>query len=173
MATAASAVCKSWCIFWCIFMPQLRLKKRLGISIIYWNHAAFNDTGFVPPTWNDGMLESWNNGQKRITSVFGSRFLVRLRRIGINFHCFSMNAHISTRDDHPFVAIMAFPDKWLSLFDVEKLFKAQDTTSWPPARRAYGSERIRHVWLQKVHWQRTRLKGLNMMPILVVIRPRQ
>ena len=34
---------------------------------------AFNDTGFMPPTWNDGMLESWNNGQKRITSVFGSR----------------------------------------------------------------------------------------------------
>ncbi len=96
-----------------------------------------------------GMMECWNhgeenNGQKRITSVFGSRFLVRLRRIGINFHCFSMNAHISTRDDHPFVAIMAFPDKWLSLFDVEKLFKAQDTTSWPPARRAYGSERKRH-----------------------------
>ena len=24
----------------------------------------------MPPTWNDGMLESWNNGQKRITSVF-------------------------------------------------------------------------------------------------------
>ena len=41
-----------------------------------------------------------------------------------------MNAHISTRDDHPFVAIMAFPDKWLSVFDVEKLFKAQDTVSW-------------------------------------------
>jgi hypothetical protein len=41
-----------------------------------------------------------------------------------------MNALISTRDDHPFVAIMAFPDKWLSLFDVEKLFKAQKTTSW-------------------------------------------
>lgn len=40
-----------------------------------------------------------------------------------------MNVLISTRDDHPFVAIMAFPDKWLSLFDVEKLFKAQDTTS--------------------------------------------
>ena len=27
----------------------------------------------MPPTWNDGMLESWNNGQKRITSLFGSR----------------------------------------------------------------------------------------------------
>jgi len=40
-----------------------------------------------------------------------------------------MNVLISTRDNHPFVAIMAFPDKWLSLFDVEKLFKAQDTTS--------------------------------------------
>ena len=25
---------------------------------------AFNDTGFLPPTWNDGMLEFWNNGQK-------------------------------------------------------------------------------------------------------------
>ena len=24
----------------------------------------------MPPTWNAGMLESWNNGQKRITSVF-------------------------------------------------------------------------------------------------------
>jgi len=23
----------------------------------------------MSPTWNDGMLESWNNGQKRITSV--------------------------------------------------------------------------------------------------------
>ena len=52
-----------------------------------------------------------------------------------------------------------------SLFDVEKLFKAQDTMSWPPARRAYaserirrayGSERIRHVWLQKVHWHPAR-----------------
>ena len=28
----------------------------------------------MPPTWNDGMLESWNNGQKRIISVFRSRF---------------------------------------------------------------------------------------------------
>jgi hypothetical protein len=29
----------------------------------------------MPPTWNDGMLELWNNGQKRLTSVFGSRLL--------------------------------------------------------------------------------------------------
>ena len=84
-----------------------------------------------------------------------------------------MNVDMDAKDNHPFVAIMAFPDKWLSLFDVEKLFKAQDTTPWPPARRAYGSERIRHALLQKVHWQRIRLKGLNMMVILVVIRPRQ
>jgi hypothetical protein len=33
---------------------------------------------------------------------------------------------------------MALPDKWLSLFDVEKLFKAQDTTSWPTALRENG-----------------------------------
>ena len=56
--------------------------SRLGISILYWNHVVFNDTGFMPPTWNVGLRlvgptarrESWNNGQKRITSVFGSRF---------------------------------------------------------------------------------------------------
>ena len=38
------------------------LIKRLGISIIYWNHVAFNGTGFIAPTWNDGMLEYWNIG---------------------------------------------------------------------------------------------------------------
>jgi hypothetical protein len=41
-----------------------------------------------------------------------------------------MNVYISTGDNHPFVAIMAFPDKWLSLSDVQKFFKAQDTVSW-------------------------------------------
>ena len=25
----------------------------------------------MPLAWNNGMLEYWNNGQKRITSVFG------------------------------------------------------------------------------------------------------
>jgi hypothetical protein len=25
---------------------------------------------FMPATWNNGMLEQWNNGQKRITFVF-------------------------------------------------------------------------------------------------------
>jgi hypothetical protein len=29
----------------------------------------------MPPTWNDGMLESWNNGQKHVTSVFEPRLL--------------------------------------------------------------------------------------------------
>ena len=89
------------------------------------------------------MLESWNDGQKRITSVFGSRVLVRLWRIGINFYRFSMNVDIDARDNHPFVAIMAFPNKRLSFFDIEKLLKAQNTVSWPPARRADASERIR------------------------------
>jgi len=29
----------------------------------------------MPLTWNDGMLESWNNGQKRVTSVLEPRLL--------------------------------------------------------------------------------------------------
>jgi len=40
------------------------------------------------------MMESWNNGQKRITSVFGSRALVRLCRIGVNFYSFSINSEL-------------------------------------------------------------------------------
>ena len=87
-------------------------------------------------------------------------FSVWIKVFGINFHCFSINAHINTRDDHRFVAIMAFPDKWLSLFDVEKLFKAHDTTSWPPLVELTLGE-IRHTLLQKVPWQRIRLKGLK------------
>ena len=103
--------------------------SRLGISILYWNHVVFNDTGFMPPTWNDGILESWSKTHN---------FSVWIKVIGINFYCFSMKVLINTWDYHSFMAIMAFPDKWLSLFDVEKLFKAQNTTSWPPARRGYA-----------------------------------
>jgi len=37
-------------------------------------------------TWNAGMLEYWNNGQKRITSVLGSRVLGSKNRVsGMNF----------------------------------------------------------------------------------------
>ncbi len=92
---------------------------------------------------------------------------MRLWRIGVNFYSFSMNVDIDARDNHPFppaspererwragVAIMAFPNERLSFFDVEKLLKAQNTVSWPPAPlparrayrpegRAYASERIR------------------------------
>ena len=130
--------------------------KCFGISIIYSNHVAFSGTGFMPRTWNDGMLELCNNGQKRITSVVESRFLVRLWSIRINFCSFSMNVDIDARDKHPFVAIMALPDERLSFFDVERLLKAPNTTSRPPAplqaRRAYrpegracASQRIRHT----------------------------
>ncbi len=85
----------------------------------------------MPPTWNAGMLEQWArseallryNGQKRITSVSGSRLLVRLWRIWINFHYFSINVDIDARDNHCFVAIVAFPNEWLSFLDVEKLLK--------------------------------------------------
>ncbi|CAB1076094.1 hypothetical protein D1AOALGA4SA_3892, partial [Olavius algarvensis Delta 1 endosymbiont] len=40
---------------------------------------------------------------------------VWIKVIGINFYFFAMNVYISTGDNHPFVAIMAFPDKWLSI----------------------------------------------------------
>jgi len=59
---------------------------------------------------SEALALSWNNGQKRITSVFGSRLLVRLRRIRINFYSFSMNVDIDARNNHPFVAIMALPN---------------------------------------------------------------
>ena len=52
----------------------------------------------MPAIWNNGMLEQWNNGQKRITFVFWLRILVRLWRIGINFYCFSMDER-SVRGD--------------------------------------------------------------------------
>ena len=50
------------------------------------------------------MLEQWNNGQK--THNFS---------VWINFNCFSMNVYIGARDNCPFVAIVAFPNEWLSL----------------------------------------------------------
>jgi len=70
----------------------------------------------------------------------------------INFYSFSMNVDIDARDNHPIVSIMALPNERLSFFNVEKLLKAQNTVSRPPARRAYSSERIRQRWPQNVHW---------------------
>jgi hypothetical protein len=35
-----------------------------------------------------------------------------------------MNVLIGSRDNHTFMAIMALPDKGLSLFDFEKAFRA-------------------------------------------------
>ena len=45
-----------------------------------------------------------------------------------------MDVLIGARDNHTFMAIMALPDEWLSLFDVEKLLKAQNTPSWDTPR---------------------------------------
>ena len=68
------------------------------------------------------------------------------------------------------MAIMAFPDKGLSLFDFEKAFKAENTTSWPPARRAYTSQRIRHTCAQNVDYQQIVLNGIHMVIILVPVK---
>jgi hypothetical protein len=42
---------------------------RFGISIIYWNHVVFNDTGFMPPTWNDGMFHHSNCERSELSST--------------------------------------------------------------------------------------------------------
>ena len=54
---------------------SLRLNERLGISATHWNQMGSNGTLLMLGTWNGGMLEKWNDGQKRITAVFGSRVL--------------------------------------------------------------------------------------------------
>ena len=51
-----------------------------------------------------------------MTSVFGSRLLVRLWRIRINCYDFSMDIFIGSREYYPIMAIMAFPFKCVSLF---------------------------------------------------------
>jgi hypothetical protein len=56
--------------------PIKTIEQRLGISIIYRKYASFEGTEFVPLTWNAGIVEQWNNGQKRITSEFGLRLVV-------------------------------------------------------------------------------------------------
>jgi len=45
-----------------------------------------------------------------------------------------MNVLIGFRDNYTFMAIMALPEKDLSLFDFEKAFKAQNATSWNTPR---------------------------------------
>jgi hypothetical protein len=55
---------------------------------------------------------------------------VWIKGFGINFHYFPMNIFIGSRDNDTFMAIMALPNEWLSLFGVKKPLKAQNTTSW-------------------------------------------
>jgi hypothetical protein len=57
-----------------------------------------------------------------------------------------MDVLIGCRDNHSLMAIMALPDEWLNLFDIKKSLKAHNTLFWPPVRRAYASEIIRHVY---------------------------
>ena len=55
----------------------------------------------MPPPWNDGILEYWNNVLKTYN------FSVRIKVLGINFHYLSMNIFIGSGDNHSFMAIMA------------------------------------------------------------------
>ncbi len=59
---------------------------------------------------------------------------VWIKGFGIYFHYFSMNVLIGSRDNDPFVAIMALPNEWLCFFYAKKPLKAQNTTSWNTPR---------------------------------------
>ena len=66
-------------------------------------------------------------------------FCVWIKGSGINTDYFAMNVFISSGDNHSFMAIMAFPNKGLSLFDFEKPLKAQNTTAWNTPHRTTKS----------------------------------
>jgi len=66
----------------------------------------------------------WNIGLK--SHDFG----IGIKGFRVNFDCFTINVDIWSRDNHPLMTIMAFPDKWLSLFDTEDLLEAQNPASW-------------------------------------------
>ncbi len=53
----------------------------------------------MPSIWKAGILEQWNNGQKRITSVSVSRVLVRLWCIGVNIYDFSKSVLVGSGPD--------------------------------------------------------------------------
>jgi hypothetical protein len=59
----------------------------------------------MPPTWNDGMLESWNNGPKRLTSVFGSRLLGSIFTFFNPWFVYPMSRIIFQPDGTPMVPI--------------------------------------------------------------------
>jgi len=63
-------------------------------------------------------------------------FSVWTKILGINFHWFAMNALVSTRDYHPFVASMAFPDP------PEVFFQTATTISFDPNIPSFHSSII-------------------------------
>ena len=79
-------------------------------------------------------MECWNIGHEvKLCAHNGLKthdFCVWIKGFGINFHYFSMNVLICSRDNYSFMAIMTLPDKWLSLFDAKEPLKAQNTTLW-------------------------------------------
>jgi len=62
--------------------------KRLGICTIYCNRYFFDDSRLLLPSWNNGMLEYWNNGLK------AHDFYVWIKGFGINSNEFPMNVLI-------------------------------------------------------------------------------
>ncbi len=54
---------------------------------------------------------------------------VWIKGFRVNFHYFSINILIGSRDNDAFMTIMTLPNARLSLFDIKEPFKTQNTTS--------------------------------------------
>ena len=70
--------------------------------------------------WNTGILEYWLEPHD---------FCIWIKTFRINCYDFSMDIFIGSSNYYPIMAIMAFLYKWVSLFDLKKLLKAQNAMS--------------------------------------------
>ena len=97
--------------------------------------------------WNTGILEYWLQPHD---------FCIWIKTFRINCYDFSMDIFIGSSNYTPIMASMAFPYKWVCLFDLKKLLKAQNamsgdapnmSTKWPLTTDSI--ERIPHYRLTR------------------------
>jgi hypothetical protein len=77
-----------------------------------------------------------------MASVFGSRLLVRLWSIRINCYDFAMDIFIGSRNYYPIMAIMAFPYKWVCLFEASIYVFAIHGVIYPMNRRIFQRDAV-------------------------------
>ena len=72
-----------------------------------------------------------------MTSVFGSRLLVRLWSIRINYYEFCRDIFVGSSNYDPIMAIMAFPYKSVFLFDLKKTSQSAKCDVWGCAKHVH------------------------------------